>query len=130
MDIIRELREEVRTLRNEVQTMKADIATLDSNTNDIDDDVAEFHRTHTSDIKTLTDEIIVMKDEIGAVRSDLMNKMCKCENIQKAVSVENTIAQNRIWRLYSNNFHQNLLFKNSNLLTQFSLLQSSPRTKP
>jgi len=134
LDCIREIRDEVRNLREEIKAMKADIATLDINTNEMDDDVTDIHRTvdtHSCSIKELVDDITIMKDEMCTVRKDMMSRCrtCKCDAIQSSVSVENTIAQNRIWRLYSNNFHQNLLFKNSNLLTQFSLLQSSPRTK-
>ena len=131
MEVIRELRQEVQTLRNEINSMKGDIKTLDVNATEIDDDVADIHRTvdiHTRDIKALKDDMVVLKDEMGAIRNEVWKRCKSCDAIKSSVSVENTIAQNRIWRLYSNNFHQNLFFKNSNLLTQFSLLQSSPRT--
>jgi uncharacterized protein YoxC len=134
LDCIREIREEVRNLREEIKVMKVDIATLDSNTNEMDDDVTDIHRTintHSCSIKGLVDDITVMKDEMCTVRTDMMSicKPCKCDAIQNSLSIENTIAHNRIWRMYSNNFHQNLLFKNSNFLTQSFLLQSSPHTK-
>ena len=134
LDCIREIREEVRNLRNEIQVIKSDIIILDNNSNEMDDDVIDIHRTvdsHSCIIRELADDITVMKDDLCAVRKNMMSKCitCKCDAIQSSLSVENTIAHNRIWRLYSNNFHQNLLFKNSNLLTQFSLLQSSPHTR-
>jgi len=115
-----ELTASVHNLRDEVRQMKQDIATLDKNAVDIDAEISD-------DIQYLRHEIESLRCELDVVRKDLTNLCtckCKCDQIQKSVSVENTIAQNRIWRLYSNNFHQNMFFKNSNLLTQFSLLDS------
>ena len=37
---------------------------------------------------------------------------------------EKTIEQNRLWRLYSNNFRQNSQSNNSNIMTQLSLLDT------
>jgi hypothetical protein len=37
-------------------------------------------------------------------------------------SIEKTIEQNRLWRLYSNNFRQNTAANISNLATQMTLL--------
>ena len=69
-------------------------------------------------IKYETDEITPRLDQLTQAQHNI--------NANSIIlpSFEKTVEQNRLWRLYSNNFRQNSSTNHSNLATQLSLLQN------
>jgi hypothetical protein len=70
----------------------------------------KFIKYETEEIKPKLDQITQAQHNINA-------------NSIILPSFEKTVEQNRLWRLYSNNFRQNTSMNQSNLATQLSLLQ-------
>ena len=64
-----------------------------------------------------------MKMEIEEIKP-ILNKINNAQNMNTnsilLPSFEKTIEQNRLWRLYSNNFRQNTSVNTTNILSQFA----------
>ena len=67
-------------------------------------------------MKLETEEISPKLDQISRAQHITANSII-------LPSFEKTVEQNRLWRLYSNNFRQNTSLNTSNLLTQLSLIK-------
>ena len=66
--------------------------------------------------------ITLENDEIKPILNQINNNQTKMSNNSILLpSFEKTIEQNRLWRLYSNNFRQNVSTNTQNIVTQLSL---------
>lgn len=141
--------ESLQKTTNEIQDkMYQNLKNIDDNIKEIDLDIEDFEK----EIDSMKNEMIFTKNEMTNTKNTLMEnrqiftqvmeKFMKLETeeispkldqISRAQhitansiilpSFEKTVEQNRLWRLYSNNFRQNTSLNTSNLLTQLSLIK-------
>ena len=141
--------ESLQKTTNEIQDkMYQNLKNIDDNIKEIDLDIEDFEK----EIDSMKNEMTNTKNEMTNTKNTLMEnrqiftqvmeKFMKLEKeeispkldqISRAQhitansiilpSFEKTVEQNRLWRLYSNNFRQNTSLNTSNLLTQLSLIK-------
>ena len=134
--------ETLQKTTNEIQDkMNQNLKNIDNNIKEIDQDIEYFEK----EIANTKNEIANTKNtliENRQIFNEVMDKFMKLDtedmnsklNITSRAqhitansiilpSFEKTVEQNRLWRLYSNNFRQNTSLNTSNLLTQFSLIK-------
>lgn len=140
-----ELSVNINTTKIDEISKKLDLnlITIDKNIKNIDNDIEQ-------EINTIHNDMDIIKKENQDTRktlmenreifTDVMNKFINLENeeikpilnqINKQTKISNnsfvlptfqkTIEQNRLWRLYSNNFRQNTSLNTQNIITQLSL---------
>jgi hypothetical protein len=124
------------------EKMNVNLKNIDTNMKEIDNDFECFEK----EIEKIKGEVSNTKITLMENRdifTGVMEKFMKLENeeIKPKLEIltnnrnfspnnfifpnnEKTIEQNRLWRLYSNNFRQNSYSNNSNIITQMSLLNS------
>jgi len=122
------------------EMMNINLKNIDTNIKDIDNDIECFEK----EIENIKLEVTNTKTTLMENRNiftGVMDKFMKLENEEIKPKLEmltnnknyspntfifpnneKTVEQNRLWRLYSNNFRQNSQSNNSNIITQLSLL--------
>ena len=123
------------------EKMNINLKNIDTNMKEIDNDIEGFEK----EIENIKGEVSNTKTTLLENRNIftcVMEKFMKLENEEIKPKLEmltnnknfspnnfifhnnneRTIEQNRLWRLYSNNFRQNSQSNNTNILTQLSLL--------
>lgn len=124
--------------------LNINLVNIDKNIKEIDDDLEnEISRVH-NDMETIRQEsqdtrktlmenreiftkvmdkfITLEKEEIKPILNQITSNQEKITTGSIFLpSFEKTIEQNRLWRLYSNNYRQNVAKNNQNILTQLSL---------
>lgn len=132
--------EELQKTTIELQDkMYLNLKNIDDNIKEIDLDIEDFEKevdnmkcemTNTKTTLMENREIFtkVMERFMKLETEEIKPKLDQISNQQQITansiilpSFEKTIEQNRLWRLYSNNFRQNTSLNTSNLLTQLSL---------
>jgi hypothetical protein len=124
------------------EKMNVNLKNIDTNMKEIDNDIECFEK----EIEKIKGEVSNTKITLMENRdifTGVMEKFMKLENEEIKPKLEmltnnknfspnnfifpnneKTIEQNRLWRLYSNNFRQSSHSNNSNIITQMSLLNS------
>jgi hypothetical protein len=124
------------------EKMNINLKNIDANIKEIDHDIEGFEK-EIDNIKTEVSNTKTTLLENRNIFTCVMDKFMKLENEEIKPKLEmltnnknftpntfifpnneKTIEQNRLWRLYSNNFRQNSQSNNSNIITQMSLLNS------
>ena len=140
------------TVKIDELSKKLDInlLTIDKNIKEIDNDIEHEINTIHIDmdiIKKENQDTRKMLMENRVIFRDVMNKFIYLENeeikpilneINKQTKISNnsfqlptfqkTVEQNRLWRLYSNNFRQNISTNTQNIITQLSLSNNNDLT--
>jgi hypothetical protein len=113
-DNMKEIDTDLADFEKEVDTMKS---AMSNTTKTLMENREIFTKVMDKFIKYETDEITPRLDQITQAQHNI--------NANSIIlpTFERTIEQNRLWRLYSNNFRQNSSMNHSNLATQLSLLQ-------
>jgi hypothetical protein len=137
--------DELQKITCEIQDkMNTNLKNIDDNMKEIDTDLTEFEKevdtmknVMSNTTKTLMEnrEIFTkVMDKFIKYETDeitpRLDQITQAQNNMNANSIilpsfERTVEQNRLWRLYSNNFRQNTSMNHSNLATQLSLLQKN-----
>jgi methionine synthase II (cobalamin-independent) len=132
--------ESLQKTTTEIQDkMYQNLKNIDDNIKEIDIDIEDFEK-EIDNMKVEMKETKITLMENREIFTGVMDKFMKLEieeikpilnqinNAQKIKansiilpSFEKTIEQNRLWRLYSNNFRQNTSLNTSNILTQLAL---------
>ena len=118
------------------EKMSKNLKNIDDNMKDIDHDIEYFEK----EVECVKREIEHTKTTLMENReifTKVMDKFMKLENEEikpkleqitnlSANSIiipsyERTLEQNRLWRLYSNHFRQNVVANSTNIMTQLSL---------
>ena len=138
-DVHAEKLESLQKSTNEIQDkMYQNLKNIDANIKEIDVDIEDFEKeidnmkVEMKDTKnTLMENRQIftsimdkfMKMEIEEIKP-ILNKINNAQNMNAnsilLPSFEKTIEQNRLWRLYSNNFRQNTSVNTTNILSQFA----------
>jgi hypothetical protein len=96
------LDEQSQTIRDLQYQLNTNLVNIDKNMKEIDTDIEEFEKDIT-ETKTILSQL-VSNDKTTTL----------------APSMQQTIEQNRLWRLYSNNFRTNSVANQTNLATQMA----------
>ena len=135
--------DELQKITCEIQDkMNTNLKNIDDNMKEIDTDLTEFEKevdtmknVMSNTTKTLMenreiftkvmDKFIKYETDEITPRLDQITQAQHSMNANSIIlpSFERTVEQNRLWRLYSNNFRQNTSMNHSNLATQIALLQ-------
>jgi hypothetical protein len=148
LKIVKNIEENVKVNTNKIEELSKKIdlnlINIDKNINDIDIEIEnEINSIHTDmniikqenqdTRKTLMENreiftkvmnkfITLENEEIKPILNQINNNQTKMTNNSILLpSFEKTVEQNRLWRLYSNNFRQNTSINNNNIITQLSL---------
>ena len=99
--IEKRLDEQSTTIRDLQQQLNTNLVNIDKNIKEIDVDIEEFE-------KDIHETKMILSQFVAAEKATL------------APSMQQTIEQNRLWRLYSNNFRTNSIANQTNLATQMA----------
>lgn len=106
-------------LENEVNSIHADMHIIKQENQDTRRTLMENREIFT---RVMDKFITLENEEIKPILNQINNNQTKMSNNSILLpSFEKTVEQNRLWRLYSNNFRQNTSINTHNILTQLSL---------
>jgi len=142
------LEEHVKTNTSKIdelsKKMDLNLINIDKNMQEIDNDIEHEINTIHNDMNIIRQEnqdtrktlmenreiftrvmdkfITLENDEIKPILNQINNNQTKMSNNSILIpSFQKTVEQNRLWRLYSNNFRQNTSSNTQNIMTQLSL---------
>ena len=96
------LDEQSQTIRDLQNQLNTNLVNIDKNMKEIDTDIEEFEK------------------DIAETKTILSQLVSSEKTTTLAPSMQQTIEQNRLWRLYSNNFRTNSIANQTNLATQMA----------
>jgi hypothetical protein len=99
--------DEIKKINDRLDTLEAKINIQNENTKIIMEGLKEI----------VNEFIKVEKEEIKPMLTEISKSQQKIAN----EPINNVLEYNRLWRIYSNNFRQNVTQNSSNILTQLAL---------
>jgi hypothetical protein len=119
INIDRNMKEIDNDIENEINTIHDDMNIIKKENQDTRQTLMENREIFT---RVMDKFITLENDEIKPILNQINNNQTKMSNNSILLpSFEKTIEQNRLWRLYSNNFRQNVSTNTQNIITQLSL---------
>ena len=106
-------------IENEINTIHSDMNVIKQENQDTRKTLMENREIFT---RVMEKFIRLENDEIKPILNQISNNQTKMSNNSILLpSFQKTVEQNRLWRLYSNNFRQNTSINTQNIITQLSL---------
>jgi hemerythrin-like domain-containing protein len=106
-------------IENEINTIHNDMNIIKQENQDTRKTLMENREIFT---QVMNKFINLENDEIKPILNQINNNQTKMSNNSILLpSFQKTVEQNRLWRLYSNNFRQNTSVNTQNIVTQLSL---------
>ena len=119
INIDKNMQEIDNDIENEISTIHADMNVIKQENQDTRKTLMENREIFT---RVMEKFITLENDEIKPILNQINNNQTKMSNNSILLpSFQKTVEQNRLWRLYSNNFRQNTSINTQNIITQLSL---------
>ena len=119
INIDKNIQEIDNDIENEINTIHTDMNVIKQENQDTRKTLMENREIFT---RVMEKFITLENDEIKPILNQINNNQTKMSNNSILLpSFQKTVEQNRLWRLYSNNFRQNTSINTQNIITQLSL---------
>jgi hypothetical protein len=119
INIDKNMKEIDNDIENEINTIHADMNVIKQENQDTRKTLMENREIFT---RVMDKFITLENDEIKPILNQINNNQTNMSNNSILLpSFQKTVEQNRLWRLYSNNFRQNTSINSQNIITQLSL---------
>ena len=119
INIDKNMQEIDNDIENEISTIHGDMNIIKQENQDTRKTLMENREIFT---RVMEKFITLENDEIKPILNQINNNQTKMSNNSILLpSFQKTVEQNRLWRLYSNNFRQNTSINTQNIITQLSL---------
>jgi hypothetical protein len=119
INIDKNMKEIDNDIEHEINAIHADMNVIKQENQDTRKTLMENREIFTQ----VMDKFITLEnEEIKPILNQISNNQTKMSNNSILLpSFQKTVEQNRLWRLYSNNFRQNTSINSQNIITQLSL---------